>query len=316
VQLTPSLAMMNSVTRIDEVSQKVRPKLALTQAWLFEARFRIAQPAMITSGPFVVPTTDNKVVGFSRLRPQELYEYDTAARIIAPLGQYGDTAFAPTLDGSVYAIDGVSGKLLWRYTTDTALAQRPAVVEDDVFLTTVEGHFYRVNRLNGESVWREANGIRDKKTLNVQRFLAANNNYIYVQDQKENLGILDRQRGTLLGTVPTKDFLFAFSNFYTDRVYLAAHNGTLICLRDTRLTKPIVHRIKDAAPANPENQPAPAAPKPKEDKAKDPFKPKDVKPKEDKPKDDKPKDDKPKDDKKKDDKPKDDKPKDDKPQDK
>jgi hypothetical protein len=172
----------------------------------------------------------------------------------------------------------------------------------------VQGQFYRLNRITGESLWRDASGVRDRNVPDVDQFLAANERYIYVRDMKQNLLILDRQRGTVLGSLPIKDFLVSFENDFTDRVYLAAHNGTLICLRDFSLPKPKVHRLKDAGGA-PEQPLSLGAPKPKDEKPKDPFKPKDEKPKDEKPKDEKPKDEKPKDEKSKEEKPNEEKPK-------
>jgi outer membrane protein assembly factor BamB len=306
VQLTPSITVLKSVTRVDELSQKVLPDKPIKQRWFYEAPYRIVQPAHITYGSVVVCSTDRKVVGFPRLKADEMFRYETAASIIAPMAQYGDTLYVPTLDGSVYAIGGMHGKMLWRYTADTALSQKPAVIDDDIFLTTVPGQFYRINRITGESVWRDASGQRDRFVWGVRRFLAANDRYVYVQSMKDDLMILDRQRGAVIGRLPISSFLFTYENSHTDRVYLANHDGSMLSLRDYNLSKPIIHRHQD--PAAPATEPAPGsiAPKPKEEK---PFpkakeeKPKDVKPKDEMPKEDKPKEDKPKENKPKEDKP-------------
>jgi hypothetical protein len=200
--------------------------------------------------------------------------------------------------------------LLWRYTADTALDRQPAVVGDDIFITTAQSQLYRINRQTGESGWRDPQKFLDRHVNDVRHFLAANDRFVYGQSTKNEIVILDRQRGVEIGRLPMTGFTFGYENQKTDRVYLAANNGTLICLRDLNKTKPIIYQHREAPAPAPAETPGVAIPKAKEDLPKD-DKPKDEKPKDDKPKDQKPKDEKPKDDKPKDDKPKD---KDDKPQ--
>src|SRR5262249_44029664 len=197
---------------------------------------------------------------------------------------YGDTAFVPTVDGSLYALDGQYGKLLWRYTADTALDRQPIVVGDDIFITTARSQLYRVNRKTGASGWRETRRALDRHVSGIEHFLAANDRFIYGQSSSNELVILDRERGVELGRIPMTGFLLGYENQTTDRVYLAANNGTLICLRDLNAPKPIVYQHKEAPTGTPERLPGVVIPKPKEET------PKDEKPKDEKPKDEKPKD--------------------------
>src|SRR5262249_51242688 len=209
VASTPSLAMMSSMAHVADASMRVRPELPLKTHWSYSP-FRVVQPVLITSGPVVAAGTDSRVVAFPRLSANISYEFPTAAYIIAPMGQYGDTAFIPTVDGSLYALDGVYGKLLWRFTADTALDRQPIVVGDDIFLTTAQSQLYRVNRKTGESGWRDPRRALDRYVSDIQHFLAANDRFVYGMSTGNEIVILDRQRGVELGRIPMSGFIHGY----------------------------------------------------------------------------------------------------------
>src|SRR5579864_888903 len=283
---TPSLAMMNSMAHLADASMRIKPEPPLKSHWTY-APLRVVQPILVTSGPVIAAGTDRNITAFKRLNAIIVYEFHTSAYVIAPLGQYGDTAFIPTLDGSLYALDGLAGKLLWRFTADTALDRQPSVVGDDIFITTAQSQLYRINRKTGESGWRDPQKFLDRHVNDIQHFLAANDRFVYGLSTKYEIVILDRQRGIEVARLPMRGFTFGYENQTTGRIYLAANNGTLVCLRDLNVTKPIIYLHKEAPAATPETAPAAPIVKPKEDMPKD-DKPKDEKPKDNKPKDDKP----------------------------
>ena len=65
------------------------------------------------------------------------------------------------------------------------------------------------------------------------RVLAVNPKYVYAVDRTGALLLLDRERGrTLWRYVATRDYPVPITNELTDRVYLGAHNGLIVCLRD------------------------------------------------------------------------------------
>ena len=82
-------------------------------------------------------------------------------------------------------------------------------------------------------------------------FLAANPKYVYALDASGHFLVLDRRRGVTLSGFDTRDFVFPISNDVTDRIYLAANNGLIVCLRDREYPKPIRHRQREEEAENP-----------------------------------------------------------------
>jgi outer membrane protein assembly factor BamB len=216
----------------------------------------------------------------SKVSRFERYHLPTDGTIVVAPGQYGDTAYVASEDRNVYAINVTTGKSYWRYTAAGAIAHSPAVNDEDLYVATARTGLFRVRRGSGDEVWRSPNAAR---------FLAANPKFVYANDRSGRLLVLDRRRGTQLSMYDTRDFVFPVRNEHTDRLYLAANDGLIVCLHDKEYTTPVTmkkielyagERLPDAKPAKPKKEPK-AEPKeePKEempaDKPKDKGKEKD-----------------------------------------
>jgi hypothetical protein len=148
-------------------------------------------------------------------------------------------------------VDTTRGKLSWRYTTGTPVSRPPAVLEEDVFVTSEREGMARLDRATGEPVWKVPVG-RQLFANNSQadQFLAASKRFVYATDSTdERLLIVDRRRGVTLGSFNKRDFRYPVVNYVTDRIYLAANDGTIVCLHDREQTEPLRHRkkLEDAA---------------------------------------------------------------------
>ena len=70
------------------------------------------------------------------------------------------------------------------------------------------------------------------------RFLASSPKFVYAADRSGRLLVIDRVRGLLLSRYDTRDFVVPVVNEQTDRLYLAANSGLLVCLRDRDYPEP------------------------------------------------------------------------------
>ena len=80
----------------------------------------------------------------------------------------------------------------------------------------------RLDRLSGREMWTN----RD-----TSRFLAATTNYVYALNQVGKFHVLDGRRGTTLATYDLSGWAVPVPNDLTDRIYLAANDGQILCLR-------------------------------------------------------------------------------------
>jgi hypothetical protein len=81
------------------------------------------------------------------------------------------------------------------------------------------------------------------------------------------LVVLDRVRGTVLSTLDLSAFVIETTNDQTDRVMLAANDGTVISLHDKAYPNPLALHAPPPVPSRPEGL-VPAA-KPAEEKPAD-----------------------------------------------
>jgi outer membrane protein assembly factor BamB len=218
-------------------------------------------------------------------------------------GQHGSTAYVAATDSTVYAVDMDLLRLTWRFPVGGAVLHPLVVTDADVFVSSQGDGLLRLRRDNGREAWRNRE---------VEQFLAVNDRFVYALDGTGEFFVLDGLRGTTLARYDLRDWKIAVPNETSDRIYLANHDGQLLCLRHRDL--PTALKIKTppvrvVAPKKIEEKKKEEAKEPekKDDEKKDDKKKDDAEKKDDKKKADDKKDDKKKDDaEKKDEKKKDD----------
>lgn len=209
-----------------------------TYRWGFSAPTELEQQPILGSIDMLWPGANGSIVAMHKEGDASghPYRFPTEGPISAPAGQYGEVAFVGSHDGNLYAIHLPSGKLLWRFTGRNPIIQKPAVTNEDVYVAPKDSGLYRIDRSTGQTVWRN---------LDARRFLANNPKFVYAADRNGRLLVLDRARGTTLSSFAgTIDYVVPIANEMTDRIYLAAHDGSLVCLHDRDYATPLT--IKEA----------------------------------------------------------------------
>jgi hypothetical protein len=114
--------------------------------------------------------------------------------------------------------------------------QQPAVNDRDVYIAPERIGMRLVDRGSGREVWTNRDATR---------FLAVNDKYVYAMDKWGKFFVLDGQRGSTLAKYDLTDWAIAVANEWTDRVYLAANDGQIICLRNRDLSTPLVMKTPE-----------------------------------------------------------------------
>ena len=91
---------------------------------------------------------------------------------------------------------------------------------------------------------------------------------MYALDSVGRFNVIDARRGTTLATLNLSDWAIAIPNEWTDRIYLAANDGQILCLRHRDLAKPIVMKSPEIPKAIEEKKPM-EEPKKDDDKKDD-----------------------------------------------
>jgi outer membrane protein assembly factor BamB len=226
--------------------------------WEYRAETRLEQAPLLSEELILLAGFDGTFSCMTRDLRQVLYRFKAHAALAAPLGQYNDTAYVASTEYDVYALEMASGKVTWHYVSGTPILRKPEVNYEDVYIAPKRPNLARVNRETGERIWTNQKA---------DRFLAANKKFVYAADPNGRLLILDKKYGTILRTFDARDFVVPVSNELTDRIYLAANNGLLVCLYDKEYSEPdpmkYVKKKPDAAPPKPKFSRPAEAPKEK-----------------------------------------------------
>jgi outer membrane protein assembly factor BamB len=227
-----------------------RPKPTWSELTNIQLTFKPLQ----TPETLFVISPSGKALGFAKIPREgasttELYALSTDGKIRVPPSSFGDTAYIGSDDAALYAVNMMTGKLRWRHTAGTPITRTPAATAKDVYVTSDREGLARIDRESGDAMWRIPSG-RSFTNANplADRFLAANNRFVYASDSSGRLLVLDHKRGVRLSMLDTRDFRVPVVNELTDRLYLAANDGLIVCLHDRDQVEPIRHRksLEDA----------------------------------------------------------------------
>ncbi len=235
-----------SIGKKDErLIEVVRP----VRQWQVASRLRIDLPGVQEKDTLLIPAPTGELLGLVKLPLEgsgpEGYRFPLDTSFSAGPGAFNGSAYLPGRDGYLYAFDIRKAQVLWRQlVSSSALTRTPVVTERDLFVVSEREGMARLDRVTGNPLWRIPRGDR---VLNVQaeadRFLAASPKFVYALDRSGRLLILDRVRGFLLSRFDVRDFVVPVVNEQTDRLYLAANNGLILCLRDIDYPLPQRERI-------------------------------------------------------------------------
>ena len=216
--------------------------------WEYLADSRLELAPLFTANFVLVASYNGVFYVMSNEDGRHLYRLQAGPPLTAPLGQLGEIAYVASEDYSVYALDVIPGHVLWRFAAGGPVQRRPIATQNDVYVSAERAGLYRVDRKTGDAVWR---------SNEAERFLTANNKYVYATDRSGRLQILDLVRGNVLATLDdTRDFVVPISNGLTDRIFLASNDGLLICMHDRAYPKPMHLGVAEAPRAAPAKKPA------------------------------------------------------------
>ena len=247
------------------------------KVWDFVTGLRLESQPLLSRELVFVVSPGGSAVAVPKV-PQEdtpigeVYRFATTSTLDAPPGQFLDVAYIGTNDYNLFALNISTGRLDWRFPTGGAVSRRPVALQTDVYVTSEGNGMARLDRATGEALWRvprgtqvlgaRACGVAGPGPAGIQvlesnpdadRFLAANPKFVYAADRSGRLLVLDRARGHKLSGYDTHFFHVPVINEVTDRIYLAANSGLIVCLHDKDYATPYRQRRAEEEASNPTN---------------------------------------------------------------
>ena len=86
-------------------------------------------------------------------------------------------------------------------------------------------------------------------------FVGATRQLLFVSDRVNNLVVLSRKDGALVGALPYRGYKYRYANELTDRIYMATQTGLVVCLREIGQEFPTFHLYPERQPILPEFTP-------------------------------------------------------------
>ena len=149
-------------------------------------------------------------------------------------------------DGRLYCVNMNNGVLNWDFQSGRPIRRKPHVIGANVFVTPDYRGIYCLAKVTGNQFWW---------TPGVEEFLAATYDRVFAADSAGNVVILNRHTGTLIGTLPLRNFSKRVNNDRTDRLYLATPSGRVVCIREMSSQQPTYHQFPERQPLLPEFAP-------------------------------------------------------------
>jgi outer membrane protein assembly factor BamB len=232
--------------------------------WSEYTNLRLELPLVITRDNLIIPSPSGIVAAYSKApaqngKGQRAYLFETElsngspSPIRTPVGHFEEDVYVGSDDANLYALEAAGGRLLWRYPVGVPISRRPIALNRDVFVVGERKGMMMLDRESGLPKWRipTRGGAISESNSTANFFLAANPKYVYALDNSGHLLVLDRRRGVTLSGFDTRDFVYPIVNEVSDRLYLAANNGLIVCLHDREYPQAIRHRQKEEDAENP-----------------------------------------------------------------
>jgi outer membrane protein assembly factor BamB len=191
-------------------------------------------PPLVAGSQVSVATASGTFLSINKFKGVVRDEFVTDGKVVAPVGQHGQWAYIGTDKATLYAFNMENQKLLWRFLPGGAVRRQPAVTDRDVFVAGDQVGLYRVSRDTGREIWL---------ARQIDRFLAANDKFVYALHHSGEFHVLDYLRGSTLARYDLKDWTIPVANELSDRIYLGSNDGQIVCLRHRDLKAPLRYKL-------------------------------------------------------------------------
>lgn len=225
----------------------------LTVMWRFKTAKAIIAPAVPNGRLVAFASTSGSLYSVGAEERDLVFQFETDAPLSAPIARYKNQLILASEDFNVYSVNIDNGKSNWRFSTGLIIRKAPVVIKDELYLTPEHGGIIKLSPVTGKRIWSRP-GVVD--------FVSASSQHVYGTDALNNLVVMSRVDGAVLGTVPMDRMRLHVVNDRSDRLYFSTQGGLIVCLRETDREFPIFHQhperrliTPEFAPEEPEGEP-------------------------------------------------------------
>lgn len=214
--------------------------------WRYKSAKEVTSPPVVGGGLVHFASRDNSLYAITAGERKLQWQFETRKPISAALGTSGGVLFLASEDFNVFCVDKITGSIRWQYIAGLPIRVQPRVINDDVFVFPARGGMNCLSRISGRrKYWRP----------NYVDFVGATRQLLFVSDRVNNLVVLSRKDGAVVGALPYRGYKFRYANELTDRIYMATQTGLVVCIREIGQEFPTFHLYPERQPILPEFAP-------------------------------------------------------------
>jgi outer membrane protein assembly factor BamB len=242
--------------RVPEPGQKPVEPPQLKRQWNFNTYGgQLLQTPILDRNNLILIGAEGTLYVVNKFEGELVSRFQTEGPIPVPVAHNKSVLYVPSQDYFLYAVDTAKGRLLWRFAAQSQINHKPEATDRDVFVSPSKGGMFRVDRKSGDAVWKNSDAFQ---------FLSTNERFVYALDRQGKMLVIDYERGKELARYDMRDWIVPVANDFTDRIFLASHDGQILCLHHRDLAKPM--KVKTFVDLKAKEKPKKDGDKPKDDK--------------------------------------------------
>jgi outer membrane protein assembly factor BamB len=154
-----------------------------------------------------------------------------------------DVIFLASEDFNVFCINRTTGNILWQFVAGLPIRKAVRNIGDSVYIFP-----------HGEGVFSvdKRTGVREWWLPGMVDFVGATRNLLFLTDRTNNVVVVNRLSGYVIGVMPLKGFSVRYGNELTDRLIMATETGLTVCIREDGQEFPNYHAHPERQPLMPE----------------------------------------------------------------
>lgn len=237
----------------DLYQERLLPDYSLaTRVWRYKAGQKVTSPPISHGRSVSFASLDRSLYTVGANTRKLLYQFETDAPISAPLVIHKDYLFLASEDFNFYCLNAKNGQVRWSFLSGLPIRKAPYVIEghvrgvntDVVYVLPESGGMNAIDAYNGFQIWE---GPQSRAV----DFRAATQDYLFVTDQIDNILILEKDHGDVIGIIPANSYTVATQNERTDRLFLCQESGLVVMIRQQDSRFPAYYKFPERRPISP-----------------------------------------------------------------
>lgn len=170
----------------------------------------------------IFATEDGDCIAIAPDRPTLLWEFEADEAVRGPVAKDVDSVYFAGKDTYLYRLDVLTGIFLWKCQLGAIPDKGPVVADEAVYQYCPGGGFIAVDKQSGKILWRLDEGLG---------LINESDGKAYVLTDKNDMVVMDNRKKKRLYSVDLTDVSKYACNKTDTRLYLAADDGRIACLK-------------------------------------------------------------------------------------